>query len=334
MSVLTLSDLKFGNPRPLTIWDDELAERVEVTPRDKLAERLGKFQKGRGLRQINVPADAAITHRNYLEYLERCWSDHLGVVVTPDVIWFTLLTELAALVKSDAERYRPLFSETQEKQSIIIVTADPVEMPLDRLIESMRRLVPTDVELFLPEFSTSTPRSQHAFHAAFCDAASPYYSYSMMLCGFPAIDVRGTANDWLGMRMSWDYLTQEFIKLNTKVPWFHRVRDVLVQCEAALGDPEWWKQMFVLTPCGSGSQTEVSGWFAELFRERPDPAYVGNFPTGVAQVSYRQLDLGKDYLMQDGLFYSAREGDFMVPDFGYTIHEKPQTGGGMNGMAE
>ena len=26
--------------------------------------------------------------------------------------------------------------------------------------------------------------------------------------------------------------------------------------------------------------------------------------------------------MQDGLFWSSREGDFMVPDFGYTVHER------------
>ena len=46
------------------------------------------------LRHVEFARDADLYHRNYLEYLETCWGNHLGIVITPDILWYTVLNEL------------------------------------------------------------------------------------------------------------------------------------------------------------------------------------------------------------------------------------------------
>jgi len=270
--------------------------------------------------QTDTVPEGDAYHKNFLLYLEKCWADHLGVVVTPDSIWYMLLCELAALVKGNPERYRTLFTESDGKQDIIVLSGSLVEMPLDVLVGSLKDYVPTDTEHFLPEFSTSTERSQHAFNAAFCDICSPYYNYMMLLCGFPYIDVRGTKEDYATIAAHWKALSG---LIGTNV-WTEKVQQVLNEIVAHLDSPEFWKKMFYLERCGSGSDVEAYGWITNLYREQPRTRYPSNFSPHVSIVKYKQLDTGKDYEMRVGLFCSRMEGDFLVPDYGYVIHEKTE----------
>ena len=325
---LQLSDVAVGKPSAPRHWSNQEQKYIETCPRNAFKERMHDFKADWSTKQItqslffrksNINHDAAIYHKNYMEYLEKCWADHLGIVITPDIMWFTVLTELAAIVKVDPEHFRHLFSESEEKQDIVVITGELVEMPLSSLMVGLKEKVPTDVDLFMPKFSTTTERSQHAFHAAFCDMCSPYYDYSMLCCGFPAIDVRGTEDDWMKLSESWTGLKDVFKAYGT---WFQRVQDIFDDCAANFSNADWWSKIFRLERCGSGGQTEAYGWYTDLFQEAPSVRYTKNFASCVAKVEYKQLNTQKNYLMQDGLFFSCQEGDFMVPDFGFTIHEK------------
>jgi hypothetical protein len=200
-----------------------------------------------------------------------------------------------------------------------VISGDIVTMPLEALISALKDLVPTDVDCFLPKFSTSTERSQHAFHAAFCDMCSPYYNYGMLLCGIPCIDIKGTKEEWCEISNRWKTLTKIF---GTEQTWFDSVQKTLDEIKDNLNNSEFWKKMFYLEHCGSGSQVMVFGWWTNFYLKQPSVRYSKNFSTHVSQVNYRQLNLGIDYLMKVGLFTSKQEGDFMVPDFGYIVYEK------------
>jgi hypothetical protein len=330
-----LANVPVGKPAPPREFDNDLREYVNLDPREEFLKRLddrkvtdwktNRAEQSLFLRHAEIPEDATMFHRNYLEYLEKCWADHLGIVITPDILWFTVLNELVAVVKNSPEPYRHLFTDSHEKKEIWVMSAEPVVMPLNRLVGSLRQHVPTDVGQFMPEYSTTSQRSRHAMYASFCDLCSPYYEYGMYLCDFPAISIQGTADDWCGIAEDWLKLKPLFTSVGK---WFDEVSSILMSCYENRDDKAWWQSIFALEECGSGHQATVSGWFSELFREGPeDPAYVGNFPTNVAQVDYKAKEILEDeafrtFKMQDGLFFSHQEGDFMVPDFGYTVHEK------------
>lgn len=327
---LKLADVAPGTPRVPTKWSNKTRENTPLNPRDVFLGRLddrkitdwktNRTEQSLFLRHAELSEDATMFHRNYLEYLEKCWGDHLGIVITPDILWFTVLNELVAVVKESPEPYRHLFTDSHEKKIITVKTEDPVVMPLNRLVGALRQHVPTDMGKFVPEFSTTSQRSRHAMYAAFCDLCSPYYDYCMYLCNFPAISIQGTPDDWCALGEEWLGLKPLFASTGK---WFDTVASILMSCYENFNDSQWWQSMFMLEQCGSGHQTTVSGWFSELFREPPQgPAYVKNFPTNVAQVDYKELTRKREFKMQDGLFYSCQEGDFMVPEFGYTVHEK------------
>jgi hypothetical protein len=65
----------------------------------------------------------------------------------------------------------------------------------------------------------------------------------------------------------------------------------------------------------------VSGWFKDLFRIEPEVLYPENYSPHVSTIKYKQLDTGKNYEMSVGVFGSAHEGDLMVPEFSYVVHE-------------
>jgi len=327
---MKLADVTPGTPHVPTRWSNEERASVPLDPYEVFLDRLHdrkttdwktkRTEQTLFLRHAAITDDAQIYHRSYLEYLEKCWGDHLGIVVTPDIVWFTILGELVSVVKGSPEPYRHLFTDSHEKKEIVVQTEDPVVMPLNRLIGALRQHVPTDATKFMPDFSTTTQASRHAMYASFCDLCSPYYDYGMFACAFPAISIQGDEDDWKQLAAHWRGLKPLFSGAG---PWLDTVQGILDDCAKNLKSPLWWKEMFKLTNCGSGHQTEVSGWFADLFLQQPQgPRYVNNFPTSVAAVEYKELSAGRNFKMQDGLFFSRQEGDFMVPEFGYTVHEK------------
>jgi hypothetical protein len=325
---LRLADVKLGTPPVPTRWSNEEQRYCPLDPRETFVEmlhdrredcRAGEIRQSLFLRHISILDDADMYHRNFFEYLEKCWGSHLGIVVTPDVLWFTALNELVALVKEMPDTYRHLFTDSHEKRLIVVDTAAPEVMPLPELVQALRNHVPTEATLFLPDFTTTTSAVRHSMYASFCDMCSPYYNYGMFSCAFPFIQVQGERDDWARLFSQWEQLKPLFSAADR---WMERVGRIFRGCLENLESADWWRKMFHLERCGSGHQTEVSGWLSEMYRVPPGPAYVSNFPTNVAKVEYRQLNRGRDFVMQDGLFCSRQEGDFMVPEFGYTVHEK------------
>jgi hypothetical protein len=329
MITLKLSDVQVGSVRPVTIWSNSEQKNIEVDPLEKFLARLDDRQinwmKGSIESQSlfyensNIPENSEVYHKNFLEYLEYCWGNHLGVVIKPDIIWHILLCELSLIVKSDSEKYRHIFTTSNEKKEITVISGDLITMPVVDLFNLLKKEIPTNTDDFLPEFTTSGIRSRHAFYTSFCDMCSPFYDYSMKMCGIPLIDVQGTSEDYLLMSQKWNNLSKLFT--NHKV-YMNKVQKTLDDCFANLSNVSWWTEMFKLEECGSGHQVEIFGWITDLFLKTPEIRYSKNFSSCVSSFDYTQLDTGKKYKMQDGLFFSRKEEDFLVPNFGFTVHEK------------
>ncbi len=259
-------------------------------------------------------------HANYLEYLEKCWANHYGVVMTPDILWHTLMSEAVLIVAENSKKYATLFTTTPEqKQTIIVPSASLVEMPLDILTDAIKPLLPTDPEVFLPDFSTSNRRSRFARLALFADLVSPYYNYMMYCCGIPYVDVRGEVKEYEDVARRW----QEIGKLlSGNEEYFQKTGNVLNRIVKEFDSVDLWKDMFRLKTCGSGSQNELYGWFTDLFRTQPSFRLSENFATHLAKVSYHQLNTQKDFEMYHGVMNSSLKDDCLEPEFGSVIYEK------------
>lgn len=271
----------------------------------------------------NMPV-SLVWHANYLEYLELAYAHHRGVVLSPDHIWYTLLCELAGMVAEEPERYRTLFTTSAEKQQICVDIVDSnTVLPLDSITEALTALVPAKfAEPFCPTFSTTQTRERLAMRAAFADLASPYYEYSMMLCGIPFVDLTGTPADWRVIENNWQQIRAAFA---THTDYFDRVAGTLhrITGQRDAPDPAFIAGIFTSKKCGSGSEQEISGWFPELFRTPPADTWLArNFASHVSQVSYKNLSTKKAYVMKQGLFSSAIDHrGYLVPSFSHIVYE-------------
>jgi len=331
--ILTLSNEKIGTPQGPMAWSNEKKKNLPVPYKESFLNQIqrsvisetlkNKWEASEAVARMRVycrdtlDKDFQHYHLNYLSYLEKCWADHLGVVITPDIVWYTLLSEVAGLVKKSPETYRHLFSKSDKKEDIIVFSGDTVEMPLDVLVSALTAKVPTDTTAFFPDFSTQTSKSLHAFRAAFCDMCSPYYNYSMYCCKIPKIDVRGTLDDWKNLVDKWNNLSK-VIGVST---WTETVSGVLNSLIENYQNKEFWKGIFSIRHCGSGGQIEVLGWFTQLFNFQPSVKYVENYSNHISIVKYKQLNFDQTFEMSVGIFGSKKEDELMVPDFSLVINE-------------
>ncbi len=275
----------------------------------------------------------SVYHINYLDYLEFCWAYHYIPVLTPDILWFGLLNEVASVIRDNTEVVRPLFSTKPDKQEITVLTSDPEVIPLDSIVEQLKRLIPSGTDTYLPEFSTTTPPARFAHYAAFCDAVSPYYNYSMFMCGLPAIRVEGTVEDYVKLAEAWRGLPD---LLKGCDPSFfasvqHNLEVLALHVEGARSNRslaqelarEFFGNMFACEKCGSGSQTEVSGWITSFQRIQPKrPQYSSNFAPQIAKVEYKALDSGREFTMLYGLFSSELADGVAHPQFSPLVFER------------
>jgi len=334
--ILKLSDVQVGKPKIPTRFNCEKQEHLEYDFRTEFINGIrnqnhkGKdfntreeYDKHKEMIQAikhesnTLEPDSIFFHDNYMHYLEKCWGAHLGIVITPDIMWFTILSEFSSLVKTSSETYRNLFTDSSEKKTITIVSNGMSNMSLEKFAAELKHAIPTDTSLYFPEFGL-TKNSAYAFYATFCDLCSPYYNYTMYLCGFPLIDVKGTIDDWKTLKTHWDKL-KLVIHENNK--WKTDVSSVLDNIIENFSNQEWWKTIFSLKKCGSGHQTTVSGWFSSLFHTQPKILYAENFSAHLSTIKYKQLDTNKNYETCMGLFNSVQSDEFMIPSFSFINYD-------------
>lgn len=327
LMIFKYSEIELGKPKMPTEWSNELQKSVELDPKKCFIGdirysnyhnfRCGDWElRSKVLSSITFEADSLeqdsiFFHRNYMDYLENCWGSHLGIVVTPDIIWYTLLSEVASIIKASPDDFRDIFTTSSEKKRIVVPSADLV-MPLDQLVSLLKEEIPTDTSMFFPDFKF-TKNSVLAFQAAFSDMCSPFYNYSMMLCGFPFIKVEGTVEDWDLLKEHWYTLSK--ILQKKKVEWEVRVTNTLDSIVTNFDNIELWKNIFSVKKCGSGHQTIVSGWFSDLFVEVPQVRYAENYSSHISTIKYDIIGTDRNLEMSVGLFNSIQQDEFMVPSF-------------------
>ena len=256
-------------------------------------------------------------HRNYLDYLSLCWKNHYGIVISPTILWNMVLNNLAFEVNKNPETFRKYFTESDEKQEIIVEQGGHL-IDVSLLIAGLQGRIPTSLlEDCFPAFSTDTQMSDIADYTAFLDMVSPYYNYGMFLCGIPKVRVLGTSHDWTMLMFTLG-------KVTALLPECQNYLIDVANHVAAIADNICdYSNLFSLQRCGSGSQVEVSGWIRDFFIEQPRVPYPENFIPCISKIDYKNYNEGgKEYRLYAGLFNSEVEDGYLVPAFGNQYFEK------------
>jgi len=288
-----------------------------------------------------------------VQVAHNAFSAHAPLSLSPEVIWYAIVHEIAIYIKNNSEYYSEYFTATPSERKKIEVRDDSLvyggENDWGRAIGLFRKpiaeLVPTPtVELLLPKFSTSTPESEIAILVSFMDVISKYYSFEMhTLCGIPRIRLEGTPEDWRLIEQHARTCSEIFPGL---VPYFQDLVPVLREfagAAASSGSTEhgFWTSLYKYKDNSGGPR--VSGWITALFAHVPTPAGfmmkrefdweglhdgfggygVGDFPMHVSTVDFNWDYYGKNIPMgfAAGILGVDHDDGFLAPRLGFAVYE-------------
>lgn len=266
--------------------------------------------------------------------VSNAYSHHQKITIAPHDIWYILLTEIASVIKGNVDACRPLFTRSPEKVTIMVQTDDVETINLDAVIQQLRGLVPVDMNVFLPEFTTDTLGAKYARNAAFCDAVQHYYNYMTFCCGIPAIKIAGTVEDWAKVDRQIREIGVMFSTLS--VPgvsdWIDRVLRINDKITETLisgsADLDFWSDIYTHKNIGSGGELTINGWITDLYISKPTLPKLENFPYSWSLVPYENAETGRKFTGVHGCFLSKRDSEgFMCADYAEVVVEKIAKGG-------
>jgi hypothetical protein len=285
-----------------------------------LISATGSDWEDRNILRTSIP-ETTYLHRGMYEYFLRAYNMHQGVVLDPAQVWYVILCEVAKHVSCNSEKFRGLFTTSRSKETIRVFGDAGREINPLQFLNQLIEKVPTNTDLFLPQFSTSHPMSDMATAAAFCDLCSPYYNYMMKMCGLPKIKILGTVEDWDKILACLDGL-KAILDLGFYVDRIAshvtRMRDA---ASGLPGDPAYWKDIFHTKRCGSGGDVSLLGWLADFALKPRRGDYPENYPHSISKIEVVQAETGEKFNFYAGLFHSIEEDGYLIPQFGF-IHEK------------
>jgi hypothetical protein len=238
--------------------------------------------------------------KGFVEMVAKAYSTHEPIVVAPHDLWYVVLSEIASVIKKNETTCRSLFTKSEEKITIEVPAENLYELPLATIMERLRELSPVDLDIFVPELTTSTPDAVTAMYAGVCDALQNYYDYMTYMCGLPMVRVTGTKTDWQNLIFACQKISDIFksVNLPSVSTWLGRCEDIFSMISITLDNPEsqesidFWKSIYRKKNVGSGQQMVISGWIVDLFYEKRALAKLENYTTNMSVVPFTAKGVG------------------------------------------
>lgn len=239
---------------------------------------------------VHTQQSHGISTNMLLSAADLCFQAHLPLGLRPEVLWQTILSQVAILVKQNPEAYRNLFTRSSEK-TLLRVRHDGLRMgdpwgwdqAIGMFREPLTENVPGDlVELALPDDMSTVGTSETlGCLVTFMDAASPFYEYRVQtMCGIPKVALFGAPEDWRNLQNRTSRLAAKFPYL---CAYFAAIGPIIAKLvDAAEGAPiekatvdpsryfdrvrggdSFWTSVYK-RDSGSGGD-KLSGWLTSFF---------------------------------------------------------------------
>lgn len=285
--------------------------------------------------------------------LHDAYDLHRSVSLAPEVIWYTIMHEVAVTVRKNPAKYAHLFTTTPDSKQEIVVEIPGAPWDDDghwiqMFDPALRERVPDGImDHTILRFSTSTVESDVATLVAFMDAASPYYEYTMhTMCGIPSVRLEGKPGDWSLIALKAMVLSEVFA--TDLGLYFQHLLPVLDRLAAAARGEDvgldFWRSM-VKVDGGSGGPY-VSGWITTLWNYVSDQKGGMNpkreglydwqggghhglnpdaFTSHVSSVPFKWVwEDGSEHPMSffGGILGVEKDGDYFCPRLGWAVGER------------
>jgi len=305
--------------------------------------------------------DSTITHAGLIYYFHYCWSNELGACLRPDMIWYTIINELAHDVLSDPELFRHLFSDSNEKKTIVQITGATTEFNIEQLLVQMKSIINNKDflrSIIEPTFDSAPNNAKIAISYSFACMATPFFNYMTTLCGIPTLNVQGSESEWATLYRAIEKLKDyppkgwkaqifseyfnrcmntvnniafhtfgkaidaNIFKPLTKQDYYEK--DNKKSSSSFKNSNEFFSDVFHYGPethCGSGHD-DVNLVFGWMKTfYKSCSGDLHKFKTHISYVPYQNMDTGRMFYKCGGMVYSNLEECTLYPQYGFTKME-------------
>ena len=139
-------------------------------------------------------------HSGFIQHLAIAWASEFGIMIRPDMFHHLICCEISRQIIKKPELFRHLYTNSPDKESIVVV-AQPTDHEVLLKLFDARLSLAVPNKLFKGLFTDVTFKSQPANYefvkrVSFCKSATPFYDFGCTSCGFPSISIVDDIEDW------------------------------------------------------------------------------------------------------------------------------------------
>jgi len=217
------------------------------------------------------------------------YAQHRPLVLSPDMIWVTIVQGLAQHVKNHAEQLRHHFVGHQGKLEIRVERPDILRGSPENAWGSVihdfsvaiKKHLGTRYDELVSDFSTTGTVERIACEVALLDTFQPYFEFRLIAgCGIPEITLEGTTDDWQRLRNKVEALSP--YGLDWWLPSLRSICDQFIRASQGDVDQTHWRD--ICKQERAYGVDVLNGWLTKLI------PYLKNGRTGNFTVRNPLLD--------------------------------------------
>lgn len=210
------------------------------------------------------------SQHGFVRAVFHAYSEHHHLILRPEDVWFSILTQLNFFINAHAEELRSLLVAHKGQKELTIIDAGTIHsVDFGKLAIRMTEVIEENIldpELrtwIMPAFSTTTDSDRVVAAISMMGTMQKYFSYKMcLICGIPSVTLLGEREDW-----------EQMVEKLDKIPQFgsepalfaQLLRPVLEHFVASFDNPsspdvlDFWNKCAHRLSGGSGP-AYLSGW--------------------------------------------------------------------------
>ena len=326
------------------------------TPQDWLralpgVNRMRSPNDFKNFRVIQKSFQSQNTHAGLIFYAHFCWAKELGMVLRPDLLWYTIISEITEYILKFPDYFRYLFTDTEEKKDLILdiypgFDQQGLEILTYAFTTEVRRKIANQQFFDLicnSQFESAPPLYRHAMATTMLCMGTPYFNYSTV-CGIPFVDIQGDLSDWLHLYNQTVALRNFIPDIECPIDFQQDYGKYLNQCRNVIENiiffafnhsvpdlikmeynspEEFFNDVFHYgkNKCGSGHDDRiVKGWLRRCYWQAKEDLH--RFPTHLNYFPWDDIPSKKMYVHMVGMGYSEIQSDGLaVPDYGCVTYQ-------------
>lgn len=259
-------------PRLVQDWnyDERVVTRLpESTPQQAIEQLIqGKIE---ACSKDDNPVIAAPFHP-LMASLHKAFSKHLGIILSPDMLWLMIAQGLATHINQQPEAYRSQFVKRDDKATITVTRHGFIkgssENPWEGVFDEFSQVIKADIgeehhSRIVVNFSTTGPVEKAANEIVLMESMKNYYSYHVYTrCSIPRVALEGTEEDWLKLRER-----TEAVGTAYQLQWWTDrllpTLDTIVESFRGAENIRFWRSIYKWEET-SGSDN-INGWILDFF---------------------------------------------------------------------